>query len=357
MSDQAELILPTPDLHEEMPFWRSLGFRLDRIWPADDPSVAVMSGHGLRIRFERGASAPAAHIRILSDDVADFIAMHELEGPSLTAPCGARVEIAPLEEALPEPAPARSFEVRRFTGGERWIIGRAGMHYRDLIPNRLGGSIIASHIRIPDGGPVPDMVHFHKIGFQLIFCHAGWVDLVYEDQGPPFRLNAGDCVIQPPQIRHRVLHASAGLEVIEIGCPSDHITEIDHEMTLPTPHARPDREFGGQVFLLHREAKAEWKNWRRPGFIHRDTGVREATRGVASVHVARPGGGGSPAWRETEADIYFAFLRGGSMTLSMEGEGAHHLTAGDAFVLPEGARSLWSEMSDDLEVLEVTLPG
>ena len=30
------------------------------------------------------------------------------------------------------------------------------MHYRDLIPSRLGGSIIASHIRIPDGGPVPD---------------------------------------------------------------------------------------------------------------------------------------------------------------------------------------------------------
>ena len=37
-----------------------------------------------------------------------------------------------------------------------WVIGRAGMRYRDLIPGRLGGSIIASHIRIPDAGPVPD---------------------------------------------------------------------------------------------------------------------------------------------------------------------------------------------------------
>jgi hypothetical protein len=43
--------------------------------------------------------------------------------------------------------------------------------------------MIASHIRIPDGGPVPDMVHFHKVGFQLIFCIKGWVDVVYEDQG------------------------------------------------------------------------------------------------------------------------------------------------------------------------------
>jgi quercetin dioxygenase-like cupin family protein len=73
------------------------------------------------------------------------------------------------------------------------------------VPDRLGGAVIASHIRIPDGGPVPDMVHFHKVGFQLIFCINGWVDVVYEDQGGPIRLRAGDCFIQPPEIRHRVL--------------------------------------------------------------------------------------------------------------------------------------------------------
>ena len=72
------------------------------------------------------------------------------------------------------------------------------MLYRDLVPDRLGGSIIASHISIPDGGPVPDMVHYHTIGFQLIYCYRGWVRLVYEDQGPEFIINAGDCVIQPP---------------------------------------------------------------------------------------------------------------------------------------------------------------
>ena len=52
------------------------------------------------------------------------------------------------------------------------------------IPDRLGGSaIIASHIRIPEGGPVGDSVHFHRVGFQLIFCYKGWVEVVYEDQG------------------------------------------------------------------------------------------------------------------------------------------------------------------------------
>ena len=44
------------------------------------------------------------------------------------------------------------------------------MQYRDLIPSRLDGSIIASHIRIPDGGPVPELVHYHTVGFQLIYC-------------------------------------------------------------------------------------------------------------------------------------------------------------------------------------------
>ena len=39
--------------------------------------------------------------------------------------------------------------------------------------------------------------------------------------------------------------------VIEIGVPAEHITEIEHEMTLPTPHLRPDREWDGQRFVHH----------------------------------------------------------------------------------------------------------
>src|SRR4051812_30824694 len=88
-----------------------------------------------------------------------------------------------------------------------WITGRAGMMYRDLIPDRLDGKLIASHIRLADGGPVPDYVHFHKTVFQIIYCLRGRIRVVYEDQGPPFWLGPGDCVLQPPEIRHRVLEA------------------------------------------------------------------------------------------------------------------------------------------------------
>ena len=59
------------------------------------------------------------------------------------------------------------------------------MRYRDLIPDRLGGRFIASHILIPEGGPVADYVHFHHIRFQMIYCYRGWVKVAYEDQGEP----------------------------------------------------------------------------------------------------------------------------------------------------------------------------
>jgi quercetin dioxygenase-like cupin family protein len=41
----------------------------------------------------------------------------------------------------------------------------------------------------------------------MIYCHRGWVRVVYEDQGEPFVMHPGDCVLQPPGIRHRVLEA------------------------------------------------------------------------------------------------------------------------------------------------------
>ncbi len=350
---QAEMRLPSDDLTADMGFFtKVLGFRLDQIFPADDPSVAVLSGHGTRIRLQRGATEAPGTLRILTDDPAAFA---DGQG-SLTAPNGTVVEIARLNPPLDIPTTKHAFMVRRLADEAPWVIGRAGMHYRDLIPDRLGGAIIACHIRIPDGGPVPDMVHYHTIGFQLIFCYRGWVDLVYEDQGPPFRLNAGDCVIQPPEIRHRVLFASDNIEVIEIGVPAEHITTIDHDMELPTPHHRPDRDFSGQVFCLHRVAEAEWADWRVPGFAHRDTGITEATGGTAGVQVIRAQTSDSPTFTN-DADILFTFVMHGTMTLEGEGQAPHDLTAGDAFVIPPGMKTAYRKCSADLELLEVSLPG
>jgi len=354
MSDiLAEMRLPTDELRDDIPFYtKTLGMRLDMIFPADDPQIAMFSGHGLRLRVEKGASEPPGTIRILSDDPDGFA-----DGQRrLTAPNGTRIEIEERHPPLVTPATAHSFVVRRLADQVPWVIGRAGMNYRDLVPDRLGGAMIASHIRIPGGGPVPDMVHFHKVGFQLIFCIHGWVDVAYEDQGEPMRLTPGDCFIQPPEIRHRVLHSGDDLQVVEIGVPAEHITEIDHEMELPTPELRPDREWDEQRFVFSQAEGAEWGPFRLPGYKCRDTTIGENTKGVAGVQVVRPDSG-TPVWASHDTDILFGFVMGGNVTLEGEGRDDFALEVGDAFVIPPGMRTRLSGPSGDFELLEVTLPG
>ena len=64
---RAEAHLVTRDLAADLGFFGRLGFRLDRIWPADDPRVAQLSGLGLRLRLEAGEGPPGA-LGILADD-------------------------------------------------------------------------------------------------------------------------------------------------------------------------------------------------------------------------------------------------------------------------------------------------
>ena len=349
----AEVLLPTRELRDDLPFFtKTLGMRLENIFPADDPAVASFSGHGLRVRVEKGADVAPGHIRILTDRPDSFA-----DGQRhLTAPNGTQVQIVPLTPEVEQPTTQHEFVVRRLKDEAPWIIGRAGMHYRDLIESRLGGSIIASHIRIPDGGPVPDMVHYHTVGFQLIFCYRGWVDVLYEDQGDMIRLHAGDCVTQPPGIRHRVVEASANIEVIEIGVPAEHVTTIDHDFVLPNGKGDPAREWDGQTFVHHVKEGADWQPCRLPGLVSRDTGITAGTKGVAGIHVVRKDDGDPPPARH-DADIHFTFVMEGHMTLSAEGQDDRTLEAGDAFVIPPGMVTRYTNCSDDLELLEVALRG
>ena len=351
---RGEIVLPGSNaLSDDIGFFtKVLKMRMDMIFPADNPRVAVFSGHGLRLRLDRAAKEAPGRIRLACEDPEGFAGGKR----DLVAPNGTRIEIVPLAPPLEIPATEHEFVVRRLRDRAPWVIGRAGMHYRDLVPSRLGGAMIASHIRIPDGGPVPDMVHYHKVGFQLIFCYRGWVDVLYEDQGGKRRLTAGDCFIQPPEIRHRVLEASEGIEVIEIGVPADHITEIDHDMTLPTGRLDPDREWQGQKFVHNLAEGADWQPFRIPGLVARDTTINENTRGVASVMVVRRGEGDIP-WAVHEGDILFGFVMEGAMVLEGEGQEARALEPGDAFVIPPGMKTRFAQVSEDFELLEVALPG
>ena len=344
----AEIIQPTEDLHADLDFYtRQLGFRLMTIHPSDDPAVAVLAGYGLRLRLDRGHKLAAAPI---------VITRNNGKNEEMVAPNGAVVHLVGHADTVEIPEVQHSFQVRRLADREDWVVGRAGMLYRDLIADRLGGSIIASHIRIPNGGPVPDMVHYHTIGFQLIFCLGGWVKLVYEDQGEPFVLNAGDCVTQPPAIRHRVLEASDNLEVLEIGVPAQHMTTIDHDMELPTGQVNRQREFGGQVFCHFQNSQANWESAENSGFEYCDTGVLTATRGMADVAVFQRGALPVATTRSRhQSNIHFTYVTAGTFTIAVDGQPQHTLTAGDAMVLPPDTELQILSASDDAAFIEISL--
>lgn len=351
----AQVVLPCTDLAAELKFFTELlGFKVNLIMPADAPALAVLSGHGLMLRLEK-QKLPGNQTPIVLRLLCDLAALPAGTPDELTAPGGTRVQLVDAQVTLDIPAGTQEFVLSR-GGADAWGVGRAGMQYRDLIPSRLGGRFVASHIRIPDGGPVPDYVHFHKIRFQMIYCKTGWAKLVYEDQGEPFLLNAGDCVLQPPEIRHRVLEASDGLEVIEIGCPAVHETFADHNLALPTGRTLPDRLYGDQRFVRHIAADASWQEWRLPGFAARDIGIAAATDGLAGVRVVRTEVPANALAGAHDGEFLFLFVLAGTLRLESVKLGNHRLEASDSVVIPAGAP--YKLIADTgLEILEVSLPA
>lgn len=347
----AAIELTCDDLDQAMHALLAVGFRLDRVSPADDPREIDVSGHGTRLR-----------VRCV--DAGDLLPARLHLG--LRDPAGIGVEAWPANwEILWHSAngdvalPAMSSELVVSRAADAQLgVGRAGMLYRDLIPGRHGGRYIASHIHILEGGPVPDYVHYHRIRFQLIFCARGWVELVYEDQGEPFVMHAGDAVLQPPEIRHRVLNSSANLEVVEIGCPAEHDTLAEHGFDLPTAVVDPDRDFGGQRFVWHQAAGAQYQPWDHTGFEARNTGIDAATGGIADVRVARPSSHPSaalplaPASVSHRNDFRFHFVLEGSTTLFVDGRNPITLDRGDSVSVPAGFAYRF-EPTDRLELLDV----
>lgn len=351
----AQVVLPCRDLATSLAFFTDrLGFKVSLIFPADSPHTAVVLGHGVALRLETGAPAAPPTSPMTLRLLCDLAALPAGTPHVLTSPDGARIELVESRPAVEVPEGAQEFVLTRMSDG--WGVGRAGMQYRDLIPSRLGGRFIASHIRIPVGGPVPDYVHFHRIRFQMIYCKAGWARLVYQDQGAPFLFHAGDCVLQPPEIRHRVLEASDGLEVIEIGCPALHETFADHVMTLPTPHVLPERDFGGQRFVRHVAAEAKWRPWRAAGFEARDIGISAATDGLAGVRVVRTRERAAAKFGAHGGEFLFFFVLAGELGIEVQGHGQHCLKANDSCVIPAGAPYAL-DASAGAELLEVSLPA
>ena len=344
----AGVVVGCDDLAPTLTFYTEvLGFRVQTIHPADSPTHATLIGHGLRIHLQPG-STPLAVLRISLPHGSPLL--HS----TLTAPNGTIIECVNSTEEMIVPPLVSDLVVTHQDGTDAWGTGRAGMMYRDLIPGRQGNSVIASSIRIEQAGPVPDYVHFHEVLFQLIFCRTGWVRVLYEDQGDSFVLGPGDCVIQPPTIRHRVLESSDNLEVLEIGYPAEHFTHADPLTQLPSVAINAGRTWSGQSFIRHTASQATWRPFGEHALIT-DTQIHQATHGLADVCIIRSESAAS--WPSTfidEKQLTFLFVLQGSATVITNENGSHSLNSGSSIVIPCGS-SYSVTQSEGTEILRFNL--
>ncbi len=346
--EASQIVAPSADLATTLDFFQQeLGFRLEMIFPADRPRVAVVAGRGVRLRLDAQAAGSPVTMRIPC--------VPGEEPRVLIAPGGTTVEIVAPIPPLEVPPLRPAFVVMDAPGKDGWNPGRAGMLYRDLIPGRQGGRIIASHIHIPEGGAVPDYVHFHRVRFQMIYCFRGWVRVVYEDQGPPFTLEAGDAVLQPPGIRHRVLECSPGLEVVELSSPAAHATYTDPDLDLPTKTVHNDRLYEGQRFVHHRAQRAAWKSDPWSGFEHRDLGFRLATDGLATARVVRLRAPAASTDLTHDKELLFLFVLRGRATLVDDTQSSHPLATAASAVIPPARAFTLTDPSDDFALLRVRM--
>lgn len=318
--DRPTVVVPVTDIDRGVEEFRALGFGLVRIGPADSPAYAELVAGGVRLRLELAEG----------DDRHPHLRLPTVEG--LTVLADERSVRPPAERARWTSRPA----VVVNHPDEVVHPGRAGLAYRDLIPDRWGGAVIASHINVPEDGPVADYVHHHRVGFQLIYCHRGWVDVTYQDQGPSRRLEAGDLFLQPPGLRHRVDRAGDNLWVLEVTAPADHPTLADEGLTLPNGND-PGRTYGGQRFLHHVSADVPWTRLGESS-ERQDHGLEEATGGVARSQTWRCTDRSSGSSTVDLAEIgdrplRFVFVLDGSADVTVDGS-VHRLATDASIAVP-----------------------
>jgi quercetin dioxygenase-like cupin family protein len=149
------------------------------------------------------------------------------------------------------------------------------------------------------------------------------------------------------------------LEVIEIGCPAVHDTLVEHEITLPTDHIDPQRDFGGQRFVRHSAGGSARLPYLQDGLVARDTGIGNATDGLAGavvVEAAGPSTGPQSQRLTHDGEFAFVVVLAGSAIVTIDAT-TSPVGARDAVALPPGSTWAWSGWTDDFEFLEVSLPA
>jgi quercetin dioxygenase-like cupin family protein len=98
---------------------------------------------------------------------------------------------------------------------------------------------------------------------------------------------------------------------------------------------------------------------RRSFFEYRDLGVTDATGGKmrAQVTVAKTGMTEPTGWHYHVCDHQFVYVLKGFVDLEFEEGQTLHCTPGDSVFIPGGLKHNEIRTSDDLEILEISLPA
>ena len=98
----------------------------------------------------------------------------------------------------------------------------------------------------------------------------------------------------------------------------------------------------------------------RAFFEYRDLGIKAATGGRVGAHVirAKPGAGhGGTGWHRHGLDVQLVYVLKGWVRFDYDGVGEVLLEAGACVHQPPGIRHVEIAHSDDVEILEITLPA
>lgn len=113
--------------------------------------------------------------------------------------------------------------------------------------------------------------------------------------------------------------------------------------------------------MRHVAAEAAWRPSPHAGFLFRDTGIGDATGGLASVRVLRgvlDTANDNPAARSRkhvhDGDLLFWQILRGDVQLISQALGAHTLHAGDSCAIPAGVDYALAAVTD-CELLEVAV--
>ncbi len=321
---KAEVFLITSNLDKEINFFENnIGFKLLEIYPADNPKFALLEGYHLNILLNENISSKnkyLAHIRIPVEK--------NYEYEELVSPSGHKIEF--IKDIVEKTTPYKKIFEYTIFNNNSWKNGRAGMQYRDLIPSRYGGFVVASHIKVNTIGKVKDRVHFHDVEFQALYCLKGKVKLTYENQEEFILFKSGECILQPPNIKHKVIETYEPLEVIELTMPAEHVTSIDYSLELPNKDKTNFAKISKSNFLYYKD-NLNRNEYIFPGFSIQNTGINDSSNKFGDLVILE-----SKDFNEFKfthkSKFLFYYIIEGSIELK-NSEKILHFNQNDCFVL------------------------